>query len=142
GAVVDYRDWQIELGRRFRALKLWLVIRWYGAQGLRAHIEGHVALAQELAGWVGVDEGFEIVAPHPLSLVCLRPLWPGRDDDEADRLTMSVLESVNRSGSVYLTRTLVAGRAVIRVAIGAPSTTREHVARAWDLIRAEVAARS
>ncbi len=142
GAVVDYRDWQIELGRRFRALKLWLVIRWYGAQGLRAHIEGHVALAQELAGWVGADEGFEIVAPHPLSLVCLRPLWPGCDDDEADRLTMSVLESVNRSGSVYLTRTLVAGRAVIRVAIGAPSTTREHVARAWDLIRAEVAARS
>lgn len=142
GAVVDYRDWQIELGRRFRALKLWMVIRWYGAEGLRVHIEGHVALAQELAGWVEADDRFEIVAPHPLSLVCLRPRWHGRAPEEGDGLTMSVIESLNRAGEVYLTHTKVAERTVIRLAIGAPSTTEEHVARVWDLIRAEVAARS
>jgi len=141
GEVVDYRDWQVELGRRFRALKLWMVIRWYGAEGLRAHIEGHVALAQELAGWVRSDERFEIVAPHPLSLVCLRPVWPGRDE-EADQLTMSVIESLNSSGEVYLTHTKVAGRTVLRVAIGAPATTAHHVERVWELIRAEVEARS
>lgn len=142
GAVVDYRDWQIELGRRFRALKLWMVICWYGADGLRAHIEGHVALAQELAAWVRRDDRFDVAAPHPLSLVCLRPRWPGRDGEQADRLTMSVIDSLNRSGECYLTHTKVAGRTVIRVSIGAPSTTREHVARVWELIRAEVVARS
>ena len=141
GAVVDYRDWQIELGRRFRALKLWMVISWYGAEGLRRHIEGHVGLAQELAAWVRSDPGFDVVAPHPLSLVCLRPRWPGRDDEEADRLTMAVIDSLNGSGECYLTHTKVAGRAVIRVAIGAPNTTRDHVARVWELIRAAVAAR-
>ncbi len=142
GEVVDYRDWQIELGRRFRALKLWLVIGWYGAQGLRAHIEGHVAMAQEFADWVRADDRFEIVTPHPLSLVCLRPTWAGHGPDEADALTMSVLESLNRSGQVYLTHTKVADRAVIRVAIGAPATRQEDVAQVWDLIRAEVSARS
>jgi len=142
GAVVDYRDWQVELGRRFRALKLWMIIRWYGAEGLRAHIEGHVAMAQALAGWVHADDRFEIVAPHPLSLVCLRPRWDGRAPEEGDRLTMSVIESLNRAGEVYLTHTKVGGRTVIRVAIGAPSTMQEHVARVWELIRTEVAARS
>ena len=76
GAVVDYRDWQVPLGRRFRALKLWFVLRWYGAEGLRAHIRAHVALAQELAGWVDADERFDVATPHPLSLVCLRPAGP------------------------------------------------------------------
>ncbi|MDQ3735441.1 MAG: pyridoxal-dependent decarboxylase [Actinomycetota bacterium] len=142
GTVVDYRDWQIELGRRFRALKLWLVIRWYGADGLRAHIETHVAMAQELAAWVQADDRFEVVAPHPLALVCLRPIWPGHDPEQADRLTMSVLESLNSTGQAYLTHTKVAGRAVIRVAIGAPTTTGDDVARVWELIQAEVAARS
>ncbi len=141
GDVVDYRDWQIELGRRFRALKLWMVIGWYGADGLRAHIDGHVGLAQELAGWIEADDRFEISAPHPLSLVCLRPRWPGKGDEEADDSTMSVVESLNRSGKVYLTHTKVAGRAVIRVAIGAPTTTHENIAEVWDLIRAEVASR-
>ncbi len=142
GTVVDYRDWQIELGRRFRALKIWMVIRWYGVEGLRAHIEGHVAMAQELARWVRADERFEVVAPHPLSLVCLRPIWTGHEPEDADRLTMSVIESLNRSGQCYLTHTKVGGRAVIRIAIGAPATTSEHVAGVWRLIRGEVEARS
>ncbi|MCW2574989.1 MAG: hypothetical protein JWR66_1019 [Modestobacter sp.] len=132
GAVVDYRDWQIPLGRRFRALKLWFVVRWYGAEGLREHIRGHVALAQELAGWAEADERFEVVVPHPLSLVCLQPRWAA--DVDADVATMTLLDRLNDGGEVFLTHTTVGGSAVLRVAIGAPATTREHVARTWTLL--------
>ncbi|WP_280241091.1 pyridoxal phosphate-dependent decarboxylase family protein [Nocardia abscessus] len=91
GAVVDYRDWQVPLGRRFRALKLWAVIRWYGAAGLREHIRHSVALAQQFASWVGTDERFEVLAPHPLSLICFRL----RGDDSANR---ELLDAVNATG--------------------------------------------
>ncbi|TFV82842.1 aminotransferase class V-fold PLP-dependent enzyme [Blastococcus sp. CT_GayMR20] len=133
GAVVDFRDWQIPLGRRFRALKLWFVLRWYGAEGLRAHIRSHVALAQELAGWAAADERFDVVAPHPLSLVCLRPRWPAEVD--ADVATMTLLERLNDGGEVFLTHTTVGDRTVLRVAVGSPATTREHVERVWTLLR-------
>jgi len=132
GAVVDYRDWQIELGRRFRALKLWFVLRWYGAEGLREHVRGHVAMAQELAGWAAADDRFDVVAPHPLSLVCLRPRWA--DDVDADVATMTLLDRLNDGGEVFLTHTTVDGAAVLRVAIGAPATTAEHVARLWAVL--------
>jgi aromatic-L-amino-acid/L-tryptophan decarboxylase len=124
GAVIDYRDWQVPLGRRFRALKLWTVIRWYGAEGLRAHVRTHVALAQEFASWVAADERFELVAPHPLSLVTFRL----RDGDEATRALMN---RVNASGELYLTHTLVNGRVALRMAIGAVRTERHHVQAAW-----------
>ena len=133
GAVVDFRDWQIPLGRRFRALKLWFVLRWYGAEGLRAHIRSHVAMAQELAGWAEADERFDVVTPHPLSLVCLRPRWA--DDVDDDVATMTLLERLNDGGEVFLTHTTVGGRVVLRVAVGAPATTREHVERVWTLLR-------
>jgi aromatic-L-amino-acid decarboxylase len=133
GAVVDYRDWQIELGRRFRALKLWFVLRWYGAEGLRAHIRSGVALAQELASWADDDDRFDVATPHPLSLVCLRPRWA--DDVDADVATMTLLERLNDGGEVFLTHTTVRGQVVLRVAIGAPTTTRAHVERAWELLR-------
>ncbi|MGY1666343.1 aminotransferase class V-fold PLP-dependent enzyme [Geodermatophilus sp. SYSU D00696] len=132
GAVVDYRDWQIELGRRFRALKLWAVLRWYGAEGLRAHVRSGVALAQELAGWAEADDRFDVVVPHPLSLVCLRPRWPA--DVDADVATMTLLERLNDGGEVFLTHTTVRGQVVLRVAVGAPTTTRAHVERAWALL--------
>jgi aromatic-L-amino-acid decarboxylase len=133
GAVVDFRDWQIPLGRRFRALKLWFVLRWYGAEGLRAHIRSHVALAQELAGWAAADERFDVVAPHPLSLVCLRPRWA--EEVDADVATMTLLERLNDGGEVFLTHTTVGGDAVLRVAVGSPATTRTHVERVWTLLR-------
>jgi aromatic-L-amino-acid decarboxylase len=133
GTVVDFRDWQIPLGRRFRALKLWFVLRWYGAEGLRAHIRSSVALAQEFAAWVEADDRFEIATPHPLSLVCLRPRWA--EGIDADVATMTLLERLNDGGEVFLTHTTVGGRAVLRVAIGAPTTTREHVERLWALLR-------
>src|SRR3712207_7588035 len=114
GAAVDYRDWQIELGRRFRALKLWFVLRWDGAEGLRAHIRRSVALAQELAGWAEADERFDVVTAHPLSLVCLRPRWA--EDVDADVATMTLLERLNDGGEVFLTHTAVReiGRASCR----------------------------
>ncbi|MGY1809189.1 aminotransferase class V-fold PLP-dependent enzyme [Blastococcus sp. SYSU D00669] len=132
GAVVDYRDWQIELGRRFRALKLWFVLRWYGAEGLREHIRGSVALAQELASWADSDHRFDVPVPHPLSLVCLRPRWAA--DVDADVATMTLLERLNDGGEVFLTHTTVGGQVVLRVAVGAPATTRSHVERAWALL--------
>jgi aromatic-L-amino-acid decarboxylase len=132
GAVVDYRDWQIELGRRFRSLKLWFVVRWYGAEGLREHVRSGVALAQELAGWAAADDRFDVVAPHPLSLVCLKPRWAaGVDGDVA---TMTLLERLNDGGEVFLTHTTISGEVVLRAAIGAPTTTREHVERLWALL--------
>jgi aromatic-L-amino-acid decarboxylase len=132
GAVVDYRDWQIELGRRFRALKLWFVLRWYGAEGLREHIRGHVALAQEFAARVDADDRFDVATLHPFSLVCLKPRWAG--DVDPDVATMTLLERLNDGGEVFLTHTTVGGQPVLRVAIGAPATTQEHVDRLWALL--------
>lgn len=128
GAVIDYRDWQIPLGRRFRALKLWFVLRSYGAEGLRAHVRKHVALARELAAWLAADRRFVLAAPVPLSLVCFR-LAAG--DDAAREL----LEAVNASGRAYLTHAKLDGRYVIRVAIGSTWTERRHVEDLWRLIQ-------
>ena len=129
GAVIDYRDWQVPLGRRFRALKLWFVLRWYGAEGLRHHVRRHVTLAQELAGWVEDDERFELAAPVTLSLVCLRH----RDGDEA---TQQVIDSVNASGRAFVTHTRLDGKLTLRVSIGQAATEERHVAALWNLIRA------
>ena len=137
GAVIDYRDWQVPLGRRFRALKLWFVLRWYGAEGLRAHIRAGVALAAEFAGWVRADERFEVVAPHPFSLVCFRlrsggdPADARRDDERNEEL----LRRLNASGEQYLTHTRVDGRYVLRLAIGSPRTERRHVEATWRRIQ-------
>jgi aromatic-L-amino-acid decarboxylase len=127
GAVIDYRDWHVPLGRRFRALKLWAVIRWYGADGLRKHIRGHVALAQEFAAWVAADSRFEIVAPHPLSLVTFRL----REGDDA---THALMQRVNTSGELYLTHTVVNGNVALRLAIGSTLTERGHVQAAWHAL--------
>ncbi len=136
GEVIDYRDWQVPLGRRFRALKLWAVIRWYGAAGLREHIRTGVRLAQELASLAGDHPGFTVLEPHPFGLVCLRPEFPG-SVRAAEEATWRMLERLNESGELYLTHTKAGGRTVLRVAIGAPSTERHHVLRAWDLLCAE-----
>ena len=128
GTVFDYRDWQVPLGRRFRALKLWFVIRQYGAEGLRAHIRRHVALAQEFAGWVAADDRFELAAPVPLNLVCFRHVG-------GDPANQRLLDELNGSGSLYLTHARLDGRLVLRLAIGGTFTERRHVAAAWQLIR-------
>jgi aromatic-L-amino-acid/L-tryptophan decarboxylase len=127
GAVIDYRDWQIPLGRRFRALKLWFVIRHYGGDGLRAHIRRHVALAGTLAERVAAHRHLELAAEPVLGLVCLRH----RGGDAA---TEALLDRLNRSGRVYLTHTRVRGALVIRAAVGGARTTAAHVDDLWTLI--------
>ena len=127
GEVIDYRDWQVPLGRRFRALKLWATIRHYGAEGLRHHLREHVRLAQELAEWVRADERFELVAPAPLNLVCFRH----RDGDEATR---RIMDAVNASGRLFLTHTRLDGNLVLRLSVGAQRTERRHVQAAWAAI--------
>ena len=127
GRVVDYRDWQIPLGRRFRALKLWFVLRWYGAEGLRHHVREHVRLAGELAGRIERDPRLELAAPARLNLVCFRHV----DGDEA---TQRLHEALNATGRVYLTHTRLAGRYVVRAAIGAWTTEQRHVDALWELI--------
>jgi aromatic-L-amino-acid decarboxylase len=139
GAVVDYRDWQVPLGRRFRALKLWAVLRWYGAEGLREHIRTGLAQATSLAGWVAADPEFELHEPQTLGLVCFRPRWPALSEEDADAATLRLMESLNNSGALYLTHTKVAGRVVLRMALGGTRTEQRHVETAWQAIRAAYA---
>jgi aromatic-L-amino-acid/L-tryptophan decarboxylase len=127
GAVIDYRDWQIPLGRRFRALKLWFTISMYGADGLRAHIRRHVELAQKLATWINMDDRLSLVGEHPLSLVCFRVVG---DDSKTEEL----LRNLNDDGFMYVTQTRVDGLLTIRVAIGGTYTTERHVTEAWHRI--------
>ncbi len=128
GAVFDYRDWHIPLGRRFRALKLWFVIRHYGIEGLQHHVRQHVALAQEFADWVQKDPDFELAAPVPLNLVCFRH----RGGDAANQ---ALLDHLNRSGDLYLTHTKLGGQYTLRLCIGQTHTERRHVVRAWQRIQ-------
>lgn len=130
GAVIDYRDWQIPLGRRFRSLKLWFVIRHYGVEGLQHHIRRHVALAQQFAGWVGNDERFELAAPAPLNLICFR--HKGGDD-----ANQTLLERLNRSGDLYLTHTRLNDRLTLRFCVGQTNTEARHVEGAWKRIQQE-----
>lgn len=144
GAVIDYRDWQIPLGRRFRALKLWFVIRHYGAAGLRAYIREHVRVAQEFESWIIGDDRFEIAAPRTTSLVCfrLRPV-AGESIEQADARSRDLLSALNATGKVYLTHTTLPDQAsrprhTLRMAIGSTLTEERHVRAAWELIRASV----
>jgi aromatic-L-amino-acid decarboxylase len=131
--AIDYRDWQIPLGRRFRALKLWFLLRLEGVESLREMIRFQVGLTQELAGWVHDDERFEVVAPHSLNLLCI-----AMRDDDADRgnaRTEALIEAANASGEALFTRTVLDGRVVLRFSIGSNRTRREHVAKAWALLQ-------
>ncbi len=130
GAVIDYRDWHIQLGRRFRALKLWFVIRHYGVEGLQHHIREHVRLAQQFAEWVRKDERFELAAPAPLNLVCFRH----KAGDEANQ---AIMDRLNRSGDLYLTHTRLNGKLTLRLSVGQTHTQAKHVERAWQRIREE-----
>jgi aromatic-L-amino-acid/L-tryptophan decarboxylase len=130
GEVFDYRDWHIPLGRRFRSLKLWFVIRYYGIEGLQFHVRRHVALAQEFLAWVEQDERFEVAAPAPLNLVCFRH----RGGDKANEELMNRL---NRSGALYLTHTKLDGKFTLRICIGQTNTEERHVEHAWERIQEE-----
>lgn len=128
GAVIDYRDWQVPLGRRFRALKLWFTLRTDGVAPAQAMIRNHVAWTAQLADWAASDDRFEIVAPHPLNLLCLAL----RAGDEA---TAELVERANASGKMMVTRTVLDGRTALRFSIGARSTTLDDVRAGWELLR-------
>ncbi|RMF90141.1 MAG: aminotransferase class V-fold PLP-dependent enzyme [Nitrospinota bacterium] len=128
GAVIDYRDWHIPLGRRFRALKLWFVIRYYGVEGLRHHIRRHIELAQEFARWVAASDRFVLVVPPPLNLVCFRHV---RGDEFNERL----LERLNASGRLYLTHTRLNDHYTLRLCVGQTHTEAHHVQQAWQQIQ-------
>jgi aromatic-L-amino-acid decarboxylase len=129
GAVLDYRDWHVPLGRRFRALKLWFVLRAYGAEGLRRHIREHVRLARDLAAWLDADPRFVLVADTPLALVSFRHA-------AGPAATSALVEAVNSSGHSVVTASVLDGEPFVRVAIGATTTRAEHVERLRALLDA------
>ncbi|RLN39383.1 tyrosine decarboxylase 1-like [Panicum miliaceum] len=133
-AAVDYKDWQISLSRRFRAIKLWVVLRRYGATGLRAHIHRHVTAAKWFERTVAADERFEVVVPRKFSLVCfrLRARFP---EDNVDDLNRELLAAVNESGQAFMTHFVVDGKFVIRLAVGGAMTEMKHVIDVWELLR-------
>src|SRR2546425_893886 len=136
GHVIDYRDWSVQLGRRFRALKLWFVIRSYGVAELRRMVAAHIALAREAAEWIAAAPDFELMAPRSLALVNFRYHPHGLDDAAAlDRLNERLLEALNDSGALYLTPNRVDDAYAIRLAIGQTATRRRHVEAAWTKIQ-------
>jgi aromatic-L-amino-acid/L-tryptophan decarboxylase len=132
GAVIDYRDWHIQLGRRFRSLKLWFVIRHYGAEGLQYHVRRHVELAQRFASWVRDESDFELAAPVPLNLVCFR-------HKGGDAANQTIMDRLNHSGELFLTHTKLNGKLTLRLCVGQTHTEEKHVKRAWQRIRQEAA---
>jgi aromatic-L-amino-acid decarboxylase len=134
--VRNYRDWGIQLGRRFRALKLWFVIRSYGVEGLQAMLREHIRLARLFKGWVENDNRFEVMAPVPFSLVCFR-FNDGRESGRLDGFNERLLARVNSTGRVFLTHTTLRGRYVLRMVIGQRTTRERHVRQAWEIIGAK-----
>lgn len=127
GEVFDYRDWHIQLGRRFRALKLWFVIRHYGVEGLQFHIRKHIELAQKFKKWVEQSEEFEVVVEPPFNLVCFR-------HRAGNEFNMKLMNAVNQTGKAYFTHTKLNEKVVLRMSIGQTNTEEKHVRAAWELI--------
>ena len=127
GEVFDYRDWHVQLGRRFRSLKLWFVIRHYGVEGLQFHIRKHVELAQKFTTWVNESENFELFVEPPFNLVCFR-------HKAGDDFNMKLMNAVNVTGKAYFTHTKLNGQVVLRMSIGQTNTEEKHVKETWDLI--------
>ncbi len=136
--VHDFNEYTPQLGRRFRALKLWIQLRWFGLEGLRRRILVHLALAAEMASWVDADPDWERLAPVPFSTVCFRWAPAGRtwSDEALDEANAALMDAVNRSGEVFLSHTRLAGRFAIRLSVGNIRTERRHVERAWALLQA------
>jgi aromatic-L-amino-acid decarboxylase len=138
----DYSEYVPQLGRRARGIKVWMQLRYFGLSGLRARIAAHIELAHELAGWIEADPDAELLYPVPFGTVCfrLRPRrYAGLDDaasiSAVDALNEAVMNRVNDSGALFISHTKVAGRFVLRVAIGSIRTERRHIERAWQLLR-------
>jgi aromatic-L-amino-acid decarboxylase len=138
--VQNLMDTGIQLGRRFRALKLWMVLRHFGAEGIRARLSEHMRLARLFASWVDAHPLFERVAPVPFSVVCFRCVPEGCGEEERDALNEQLLDRVNATGDVFLSHTRLSGRYVLRLAIGNIRTAEPHVSRAWALLKDQAVA--
>ncbi|HEY7131411.1 MAG TPA: pyridoxal-dependent decarboxylase [Candidatus Limnocylindrales bacterium] len=138
GTERNFNEYTPQLGRRFRALKLWLILRWFGVDGLRRRIRHHLDLARELAGWIDDEPDWNRLAPVPFSTVCFRHVPPDLVGEEGaiDAHNAAIMDAVNRSGEAFLSHTKLRGRFTIRLAIGNLRTERRHVARAWELLQA------
>ncbi len=130
--VVNYMDYGVQLGRRFRALKLWMIIRAFGTEGLAERLRAHRALALEFAAWVEASADWKLMAPVPFALVCFRYAPAGASDEECDRLNEQIMHAVNDGGEVFLSHTKLNGRFTMRVSIGNIRTEKKHVALAWE----------
>jgi aromatic-L-amino-acid/L-tryptophan decarboxylase len=137
GAVRNLMDTGVQLGRRFRALKLWMILRYFGADGIRSRLERHMQLARTFAGWIDAHPDFERLAPVPFSVVCFRAKPRGREwlEPQLEALNQKVLDTVNQSGEVFLSHTKLNGRFTLRLAVGHIRTTERHVGRAWELLQ-------
>jgi aromatic-L-amino-acid decarboxylase len=134
--VNDYSNWGIQLGRRFRALKLWFVIRSFGVDGLREKIRHNIALAGELKSWIEVHHSFELMAPVEFGLVCFRFHPEGiNDNDILNRMNEQLLLSVNATGKVYITHTKLDGRYTLRIVTSQTQIERHHILQVWDLLQ-------
>jgi aromatic-L-amino-acid/L-tryptophan decarboxylase len=138
--VRDYNEYTPQLGRRFRALKLWIHLRWFGLERLRETIREHLAMAREFESWVAADRDWELLAPTPFSTVCFRYRPSGIGDEGLDRLNERLLAAVNATGEVFLSHTRLRDRFTLRLAIGNLRTERRHVERAWQVLGREAAA--
>jgi aromatic-L-amino-acid decarboxylase len=132
--VNNYRDWGIQLGRRFRALKLWFVIRSYGITGLQEKLREHLRMAQDLGGRIRETPGFQLMAPVPLNLVCFRYAPEGIPETSLNTLNMELMERLNRTGKVYLTHTKLSGAVVLRMVVGQTNVGQRQVNDAWELV--------
>ncbi len=141
GIAPNLMDYGVSLGRRFRALKLWMVMRAFGVEGIRQRLRQPLRLARLFREWVEADPGFEVVAPTPMSVVCFRACLPGHGEAEADLLNQQVADAVNASGEAFLSTTRLHGRLTLRLAVGNLRTTETHVARAWQLLQTATAER-
>jgi aromatic-L-amino-acid/L-tryptophan decarboxylase len=132
--VKNYRDWGIQLGRRFRALKLWFVLRSYGTEGIRDMVNRHISLAENFSAWIDADGRFERLAPQHLSLVCFRYNPGGRSEEELTALNKHLLEKINASGDVFLTHTSLKGQYSLRLSVGQRTTEARHVDRVREIL--------
>lgn len=136
-SAVNYMDYGLQLGRRFRALKLWFVLRHFGSKGIASRLREHIALAQELASWVEAEPHWEVLAPHPLSVVCFRCAPPHVAEDRLEPLNAAIMHAANSTGELFVSHTKIDGRYAIRLAIGNLRTQRGDVERAWNILKRE-----
>jgi aromatic-L-amino-acid decarboxylase len=135
GKVNDYRDWGVPLGRRFRALKLWSVIRTYGIEGLREKVRSHIAIAKKLSQLISGENDFEILAPVVISVVCFRYKPAGLDENQLNKLNERLNHMLNDTGKIYLSHTVLNGKYTLRMVTAQTNVTSKHAEKAWNLIK-------